>query len=171
MKPKPACEPPKNKAYTSLPAKVHSSVARSQQKYEVGDARRSNASLYSNSFGVFERKHSHTRSHDVLAEFTLIVQQRQRCLNFAAEVSDLGDVVVMKSVQQLIGMNQLDRQDKRYELELLDSFTQQIQHERQRRILAKRQELMTMVLIGVLKPLAIIKTSEALPVISTLQCC
>ena len=111
-----------------LPIKVVPSIPGNQRMGHADRVRRSielldPKSLESLRLGTFKQ------SHDVFFELTLIVQERQQCLDLAAEVSDLEDDLLMEFVQQLTIMNQIDRQEILYELELLDRFTQQLQHE------------------------------------------
>ena len=85
-----AYEPLKSKTSSLLSLKVDLCVTGSQSKDRADCVRRSFDYIRSNSFDNFGVK-TLKQSHGAFTEFTFIVQERQRCLNLAAEVSDLGD--------------------------------------------------------------------------------
>ena len=70
--------------------------------------------------------------HNAIFLCKLIVQEGQQCLNLAAEVSALGDELLMEFIQQLTVMNQIERQENLHELELLDRFLHHLQYVRLR---------------------------------------
>ena len=78
------------------------------------------------------------QSHDAITEFKVIVQEGQQRLDLAADVSDLGDELLVEFVQQLTVINQLDRQAILHQLELLDRFIHQLQYEQLRQTSARK---------------------------------
>ena len=90
-------EPPKTQLSSILPIKVNPSIPGTQRKDHANHVRRSNRLLNSNSLGNL-RLETLKPWHDAITEFELIVHEGQQCLDLAAEISDLGEEMLMEFV-------------------------------------------------------------------------
>ena len=150
-------EPPRNKTSSLLPVKNFPLFAGIQRKAHASGVRRFMELLDSNSLESL-RLETLKQSQDSFTKFTLIVQEGLQRLYLASDVSDVGDEVSTKFVQHLNVMNQLDREKVIYEIELLDRFTQKLEHEQLRQTSAEKPKIDDDPgLIGVSIPLAIMK--------------
>ena len=126
-------EPPKTQLSSLLPNEVNPNIHGTQRKDLAMHVRRSIDVLDSNSLENL-RLDTLKEPHDAITEIKRIVHHRQPCLTLAAEVSsNLGDEMLVEFVEQLTVINQLDRHEILYELDLLDRFIQKLQYEKLRR--------------------------------------
>ena len=125
-------EQPKTQLSSIVPNKFNPSIPGTRKKDHANHVRRSIELLDPISLNNLQLEIL-KQSHDAIDEFKLNVQERQQCLDLAAEVSDLGDEMLKEFVQELTVMNQLDRHELLYELDSLDWLIQQLQSEQLRR--------------------------------------